>query len=70
MNPGFAHFIDEKLRYQERSCVSNWRQLVTRLQASICLKVLWMRRAGAVILSSDGKPQEGQRPSDFKFSDL
>lgn len=54
MNPEFIHFVDEKVKVSKKPCVSSLMQyymlLTIRLQSSICLDVLWMKRTPTVIL--------------------
>lgn len=53
MNPEFIHFVDEKAEVSKKPCVSSLMQyymlLTIRLQSSICLDVLWMKRTPTVI---------------------
>lgn len=54
LNPEFTYFVDEKAEVSKKGCVSSLMQyfmlLTVRLQSSICLDVLWMKRAPTVIL--------------------
>lgn len=58
MNPGFAHFIDEKTEVSRKELCEQLEAVRYQAAGFHLSEVLWMRRAGAVILSSAGKPQE------------